>query len=68
MLRFRTFTALLAVAATVSCTDLPLDVNGGSGGDFDIGVGGGTAPNYSWSGGTADARWRTSISEMSAVA
>jgi hypothetical protein len=53
MRHFRTLTALLAVAATLSCTDLPLDENGGSGGDFDIGVGGGTAPNYSWSGGTA---------------
>jgi hypothetical protein len=49
----RTLVALAATFATLSCTDLPLDAGGGSGGDFDITVGSGTQPVYSWPGGPA---------------
>jgi hypothetical protein len=49
----RTLAALFVAAATLSCTDLPLDPDGNAGGDFDVSVGAGTAPNYSWSGTTA---------------
>lgn len=51
--RFASAVAMLAAAAALSCTDLPLDEGGGSGGDFDIGVSSGTTPSYSWSGGNA---------------
>jgi hypothetical protein len=44
---------MIAAAVMLSCTDLPLDEDGGSGGDFDIGISSGTTPSYSWSAGTA---------------
>ena len=49
----RGLAAIAAALTTLSCTDLPLDTGGGSGGDFDIGVGSGTQPSYSWEGGNA---------------
>jgi hypothetical protein len=45
--------ALVATITVFGCTDLPLDTDGGSGGDFDISVGSGTQPSYSWPGGPA---------------
>lgn len=53
MRRIRMVLALGAAFAALSCTDLPLDTGGGAGGDFDIGVGSGTQPVYSWPGGGA---------------
>jgi hypothetical protein len=49
----RNIATLVAALAILSCTDLPFDTGGGSGGDFDIGVGSGTQPSYSWQGGPA---------------
>lgn len=46
-------TALLSVAVAVGCTD-DLGVGGdNSGGAFEISVGSGTQPTYSWAGGPA---------------
>ena len=53
MRRTLTLGALIAAFATLGCTDLPLDAGGDSGGDFDISVGAGTQPVYSWPGGPA---------------
>jgi hypothetical protein len=53
MRRTRTLAVLAAALTAFGCTDLPLDAGGGSGGDFDISVGSGTQPSYSWAGGPA---------------
>jgi hypothetical protein len=53
MRKTRTLVALAAAFTAFGCTDLPLDAGGGSGGDFDIAVGSGTQPSYSWPGGPA---------------
>jgi hypothetical protein len=53
MRRTRPFVLLAAAFTVFGCTDLPLDIDGGSGGDFDISVGSGTQPSYSWAGGPA---------------
>lgn len=51
--RLTPIAAMLAAATALSCSDLPLDDDGGAGGAFDIGVSSGTTPNYSWGGGPA---------------